>query len=263
MVVSMASDLRILVETSKPGTEQVARKKHLIYQKVLQESAHLDGGNFTAVHTSDLQRLFDEYDRYFFESRIGTMLSSARLRFRLSKRMTSAGGKTTRYRHPARRGTSGFEISVSTTLLFQCFDGHDHRPITVVGITCKDRLEALQCVMEHEIVHLIEFALWSKSSCSAARFQSIASRLFSHQSHTHQLITPRERASEQFGVKPGDYVQFRQGDVDQFGRVTRITKRATVLVGDAEGALFSDGRRYLTYYVPVERLKVTEKPSAA
>ena len=235
----------------------------MVYETVLRESAHLDGGNFTAIDTTDLQRLFNEYDRHCFESQIGTTLCNTPLRFRLSQRMTRAAGRTTRYRHPARQGTSGIEISVSTTLLSQCFDGHDHRPITVVGITCKDRLEALQCVMEHEIVHLLEFALWSTSKCSAARFQSIASRFFLHQSHTHQLITPRERAAEQFGVTLGDYVRFSHGAVDRCGRVTRITKRATVLVPDGHGALFNDGKRYRTYYVPVERLTVVDNPSSA
>jgi hypothetical protein len=38
------------------------------------------------------------------------------------------------------------------------------------------------------------------------------------------------------------------------GRVNRITTRATVLVEDAEGQPFSDGRRYKTYYVPLPLL---------
>jgi hypothetical protein len=35
------------------------------------------------------------------------------------------------------------------------------------------------------------------------------------------------------------------------GLVNRITKRATVLVEDAEGQKYSDGLRYKTYYVPI------------
>ena len=67
VVTSRTSDLRSLVETSKPGTAQVARKKRLVYETVLRESAHLDGGNFTVIDTTDLQRLFNEYDRHCFE----------------------------------------------------------------------------------------------------------------------------------------------------------------------------------------------------
>ena len=90
----MTSDLRLLVETSRPGTEQVARKKRLVYETVLRESAHLDGGNFTVIDTTDLQRLFDEYDRHCFESKIGTTLCDMPIRFRLSQRMTRAAGST-------------------------------------------------------------------------------------------------------------------------------------------------------------------------
>jgi hypothetical protein len=39
------------------------------------------------------------------------------------------------------------------------------------------------------------------------------------------------------------------------GRVNRITRRATVLVPAPTGELFSDGKRYLRFYVPLEQLK--------
>jgi len=256
VVLNMTADLRMLVETSKLGTEEVVRNQRLIYENVLRESAHLDSGNFTEIHPTDLRQLFDEYDRCFFESQISTTLRDTPLGFRLSKRMTRTAGRTVRYGGPGHSDGSRYEISVSTELLFQCFRGNDHRSVTVAGIACADRLEALQRVMEHELVHLLEWVLWSTSSCSALRFQSIASRVFSHESHTHQLITPSERALEQFGVAPGDYVRFKCGSVHHVGTVTRITKRATVLVGDSRGSMSSDGRKYATYYVPVERLEV-------
>jgi hypothetical protein len=257
--LNMTDDLRMVVETSKFDTEQVARKGRLVYENALRKSPYLDSGNFTAIHTTDLRRLFDEYDDCFFESQIGTTLRNIPLGFRLSRRMTSVAGKTARYGGSDCPGGSRYEISVSTELLFQCFRNNDDRPITVVGIACSDRLEALQRVMEHELVHLLELVLWSTSSCSTARFQAIASRFFSHESHTHQLMTPRERALQQFGIRPGAYVRFKSGSVYHLGTVTRVTKRATVLVGDFHGTLFSDGRKYTKYYVPVERLEVVTK----
>lgn len=174
------------------------------------------------------------------------------LQFRLSKRMTSAGGKTTRFK--PRGGPEHFEIAVSTTLLFQTF--HDvERPITVAGIVCRDRLEALQRVVEHEIVHLIEMLLWKHSSCSADRFQSIAARAFGHVEHTHQLITPRERALRKFGIRPGDSVRFELDGTTMVGVVNRITRRATVLVEDQRGMRYTDGKRYAKYYVPLAMLE--------
>jgi hypothetical protein len=37
--------------------------------------------------------------------------------------------------------------------------------------------------------------------------------------------------------------------------VNRVTKRATVLVEDARGVRYSDGRRYAKFYVPVGMLE--------
>ena len=254
----MAGDLRALVESTKLGAEDITARTRHIYDATLRESLNLDSGNFTRIHTSDVKHLFDEYDTRFFEAQIGTSLGDTALHFRLSRRMTKAGGKTARYtpRNPAARPV--YEISVSTTLLFQCFAGDDHRPIAVGGIICRDRLEALQRVTEHEIVHLIELLLWATSSCSETRFHSVARRFFGHTAHKHELITPGERAFVRFGIKPGDRVRFRFHGAQRTGVVNRITDRATVLVEDREGTLFSDGKRYVKFYVPVALLEAVE-----
>lgn len=254
----MSADLHTRVETTDLDAGQVAARARLIYDTVLKESPYVDRGDFTQINTSDLPRLFEEYDRRFFDRQIVATLGDAPLRFRLSTRMTRAGGRTARYTSRNRPGNSRYEISVATTLLYQCFTGDDHRPITVAGITCNDRLEALQRIMEHELIHLVEMLLWTKTSCSAGRFQSIASRFFAHRGSTHELVTPSERALVRFGIRPGVRVRFRHDDVDYIGIVNRVTKRATVLVEDPCGVPFSDGNRYSTFYVPVEMLETVE-----
>ena len=251
----MVAGLLICAETNALDAAQVRAQTRLIYDHLLTESPHLDGGNFTTLHTSDLKGLFDHYDEFFFRGQIGTTLGDVPLRFRLSKRMTRSAGKMTLVTSTKYPSSQFYEISVSTTLLFQCFGDDDHRPISVNGIACHDRMEALQRILEHEVVHLVEMLLWTTSSCSAGRFQSIASRFFGHTDHTHKLITPTERALARFGVKPGDQVRFRLEGVQHTGRVNRITKRATVLVKDAQGVRHSDGNRYATFYVPVELLE--------
>lgn len=37
--------------------------------------------------------------------------------------------------------------------------------------------------------------------------------------------------------------------------MNRITRRATVLVEDSRGVLYADGKRYLTFYVPLPLLR--------
>ena len=84
--------------------------------------------------------------------------------------------------------------------------------------------------------------------------QSIAGRFFGHTRHTHELLTQRERALVKFGIRPGDRVSFTYEGRKYVGFVNRITKRATIMVENHQGELYSDGKRYAKYYVPIEML---------
>jgi hypothetical protein len=173
--------------------------------------------------------------------------------------MTSAGGTTTRFL--LANSEASYEIAIAASLLFDSFGSGDRR-ITVAGVVCENRLQALQRIFEHELIHLAEQLCWQKSDCAAIRFQDIAARHFLHRDHTHNLVTHRERAAEA-GIRIGSRVSFTFEGQELTGRVNRITKRATVLVQDPEGSPFSDGSRYKTYYVPLVHLKVSESNGTA
>lgn len=244
-----------ILQASRPSLDEISVETAEIREELLADSDYLTKANFDSFSPADLERMFDEYDERFFDSQCRAMLGKRPLTFRISKRMTSTGGTTTHYQPLSRRhGKERFEIAVSSTLLFQAF--HDvTRPITVTGLLCRSRLEALQRIMEHEITHLIEMVVWGDSNCSAKRFQNITSGFFGHTDHTHNLITPGERAKVKFGIQPGTRVRFRFEGAHREGVVNRITKRATVLVPSGDGELFSDGQRYKRYYVPVSMLE--------
>ena len=127
-----------------------------------------------------------------------------------------------------------YEIAISTTLLFQTFQNQT-KPVIVTGISCGNRLQALQRIMEHEIIHLVEMMVWYHSDCFRKRFKTITNRLFDHTESTHQLTTVDERALTEFGIKVGDVVLFQHERKTYTGFVNRITKRATVLVEHAAG----------------------------
>lgn len=252
----MTARLQRIVTSRKHEPSEITAKTRGIYKLVLDESPTLDKGNFTQIHPDDVERMFDAYDQSFFQGECRHAIGSTPLQFRLSKRMTQAGGKTGR-RELRRWGAvvrREYEIAISTTLLFQTFED-ESRPITVTGLLCRDRLEALQRVLEHEMVHLIEMLLWRDSSCAASRFQTIAHSHFGHVEHTHQLITPRERALTKFGIRAGDRVTFRVDGQSFDGVVNRITRRATVLVEDSAGERYSNGRCYRKFYVPLAMLR--------
>ena len=234
-----------------PGRKRIRAWTREIGRELLAASSWIDEPDFTAIHPDDLAFLFDAYDRRFLRGFARRRLVPEALSFRLSSRMTRAGGQTT-HRVQA-DGRADYEIAISTEILFNGFADGDP-PVSVAGIPCANRLEALQRIFEHEIVHLVEYLATGTSNCRARPFQELAHRLFRHRNHTHSLITRAERAAQR-GIRIGSRVAFLYQGQRLAGRVNRVTKRATVLVEDPEGDRYSDGGRYRKYYVPLAGLE--------
>ena len=211
--------------------------------------------NFDQLSNADLANLFELIDQQFFLGQFRKQIHAQRhsLSFRVSKRMTSSGGITTTKMPLTGRGRLEFEIAISSTLLFESFQ--DKRPISVTGMLCSNRLQALMRIMEHEMIHLCEMMLWRDSSCSKHRFKDIAFRFFGHRQSTHQLLAPSDNAANRLKIMVGDDVAFHRGTEELCGYVNRITKRATVLVPCRTGTLYTDGQKYQKYYVPLTKLK--------
>jgi hypothetical protein len=243
------------------SAQEVQRRSRRIYEAMLAQSRHVKEPNFTIIGTDDLTRLFGWYDQEFFREKLGEMLHEDGvypLDFRLSRRLVSAAGQTIRQvRQIQRNGKPAakvdYEITISTTLLFNTFQNVD-RIVTVGGLVCRDRLEALQRIFEHELLHLAEFLAWGRSNCRARNYHALSRRIFAHEGAFHDLITPRETARAAFDIHVGDRVGFELDGERYVGIINRITRRATVLVEDPRGEPFTDGRRYRRFYVPLPLL---------
>ncbi|TFH24751.1 MAG: SprT-like family protein [Myxococcales bacterium] len=241
---------------------EIEAKDERVRSAFLAASAHLEGTSFKSLRASDLDTLIALYDAHFFSGWLGEMLGEGTpepLEVRLSRRMTSVGGSTRRRQHRVRRDgcTShyhSYEIAVSSVLLFQSFADVE-RPVVVSGVECSDRLAAMQRIVEHELVHLLEFLVWGRSSCARPRFLTIAGNLFGHTAASHRLVTQTERALVSHGVRVGDWVEFEGDGTRHAGFIRRITKRATVLVDDPDGTPYSDGHRYAKWFVPLPELR--------
>ncbi len=238
------------------AAEDISRHTLEIAEQVLTQSRVMQSLNFTSTSVGDLQRMAEMYDQRFFE---GSLLSLARhfgMSFRWSSRMTSAGGKTIRSTvrpRGTRETKTTYEIALSATLLFQTFGDLD-RPIRVTGHKCVNRMQAMQRILEHELIHLAEMLIWDDSNCSANRFQSIAHRMFTHTEHKHDLVTQQERAAKRYNIRVGSIVSFAYEGHRYVGKVNRITRRATILVLDPHGERYTDGKCYRKYYVPLGHL---------
>jgi hypothetical protein len=247
-------DLRTTLKRSRvAAVERVTRNKK-IAERLLQSSSTILTPNFSDVTREDVQRLFNSYDELYFDDMLKRTLGDTPLKFRVSSRMTRAGGKTGSWRKNRNAPIERFEIVISSTLLLQTFnDDQTDRPIHVTGLECHNRLDALMRVMEHELIHLSELLGWDSSSCTQDRFQTFAWQTFGHTDHQHELITPREYAASR-GIGSGAWVRFVSEGKSLEGIVNRVTRRATVLVPDASGERFSDGNTYRKYYVPISIL---------
>jgi hypothetical protein len=262
--IERQAKLFALLNSAAEVENRVAR----IYEATLTQSPQIREGNFTVIGTDDLERLFFWYDRDFFRGRLCEMIledGAHPLTFRLSRRLVSAAGQTIRQVRRVRQDGKpavkiDYEITVSTTLLYNTFQNVE-RTITVGGLVCHDRLESLQRIFEHELLHLAEFLGWGRSNCRADNFHALSRRIFAHEGAFHDLITPREQARAAFNIHVGDDVSFELDGNQYTGRVNRITRRATVLVERPSGKLYSDGKRYVTFYVPLPLLRKESQAS--
>jgi hypothetical protein len=244
------------------SSEEVEVRGRRIHEAILAQSAYVRERDFTIIGTDDLERLFVWYDREFFRGRLAEMIvedGAYPVTFRLSRRLTRAAGQTIRQvRRIQNKGKAAikveYEITISATLLYSTFKDVE-RTVTVGGRVCSDRLEALQRIFEHELLHLAEFLGWGRSNCRADNFHALSRRIFAHEGAFHDLITPREEAQVVFDIHVGDEVSFEIDGVHHSGRVNRITRRATVLVENSGGTLYSDGKRYIRCYVPLPLLR--------
>jgi hypothetical protein len=260
-IADRRQSLKAIVSQRKFSADQREQLWAEIAETVLSKSKVMRNDNFQVTTGSDLQRMAELYDQKFFDGHALAVARSHGIEFRWSKRMTSNGGKTVRYAQSTRGAESQvtrYEIVLSATLLFQTF-GDLQRPVRVTGLLCNNRLQAMQRILEHELIHLIEMLVWEDSCCAATRFQTIAGRMFGHTEHKHNLITQQERASEKFNVRVGSNVQFTLDGRRYLGIVNRITRRATVLVPDAKGQLYGDGKCYRKFYVPLSHLELVQK----
>ncbi|MHA1657643.1 MAG: SprT-like domain-containing protein [Promethearchaeota archaeon] len=245
------------IETPLPeihySQKEILKKTKKIYLNMLNSSKNVSEGNFTKISVEDLKFLFEQYNKDFFSGLLEDLLNKeekCKLVFRLSSRMTKSGGSTTKI---IKKDQVIYKISISSYLLFQSFLDIK-RTIRINGIICKDRIEALQRIFEHELIHLLELLIKGDSSCSSDGFKTLAKQIFLHTDNTHELITQKERAFLKFSIKVGDKVSFEYNKKTYIGIVDRITKRATVLVKDNEDSKYANEEGFMKFYIPISML---------
>ena len=180
------------------------------------------------------------------------MLTKNKLQFYVSKRLTKSGGLTKIYKDENR-----YEIGLSSSLLLNT-DFNEKKRIVINGINCLTRLDATLSIFEHELIHLCEFLIFRHSNCSKPNFLKLAKNVFGHSGVTHNLTTFVETAYTKYRIKVGDSVFFFFKGIKYTGFISKITKRATVMVPDLTGEFIDRfGKRYKKFYIPLWLLNRT------
>lgn len=200
-----------------------------------------------SFNENTLEMVFRLYDHLFFqgyfERELGEMLS-----FRVSSRMTHSAGKMSLRRIG---NHSLYEICISGRLIFESFPYNKN--VIINGLPCRDSIDALLRVLEHEAVHLLEYIVFGKTTCRGKRFRHLAEKIFGHRGVNHNLKSPVEKTCTAF--RKGEPVQFHYKKMILTGFIYRKNSRATVMVRDSAGDYMDrKGNRYSRYYVPYTRI---------
>ncbi len=193
------------------------------------------------VFDDDIGHMARLYDTHFFGMALCRRLEG-RITYTFSTRMTRTAGKVA-----YNRKDKAYVLSLSHPLVVRAFmggpEGYD-----VNGRWCTSGLEAMMCVLEHEMVHLLEFELYGKSSCGRRQFKALAGNIFGHTATKHSLGVSERRKLEATVLPLGSKVRFEHWGRTYTGTLARVTKRATVMLDR------SSGGRYEKFYVPLDKL---------
>lgn len=234
---------------------EITALRLLVREDLLRRSEHIREPSFRSISSADVAHLCEQYDLRVFDGRFAG-LGPDRIRYRVSDRATaSLAGKCERLGKP---GSFTYRISVNADPLFRNFQ-EGFPEVTVCGLPCRDRIDALLLTVEHELVHLFEMISHGDSDCSADRFRGLARDIFGHTETRHEMLTPAQAAEISDGLRIGDRVAFDFQGRRLDGVLTNIIRRAVVMVEDSGGA-YSDqeDHRFAKYYVPLQDLRRVE-----
>lgn len=224
--------------------------RKIIKETLIEDFNIYDNNNLHIITVELINQLIKLYDYYILDGFIQEYIKNG-IKTSLSKKMTSAGGKTIFLNN---KNIKEFEIRISLAILEKYALSNCKGKIC--GIEGQDILDGLMLIIEHELCHVLEFAVYDTSSCKGHRFKKIAWKLFRHSATTHDVLNKLESDSL-ITVKVGQNVYFEYHGKIHTGIVSNITKRATVMVLDSKGR-YKDkhGNTYNKWYVPLKMLKV-------
>jgi hypothetical protein len=210
--------------------DTISKKRSQIHKKAL---TYIGGDAFfDKLNKDQLHYIFDLYDKLFFNNEIKHKIKEEGSTLTIipaSDSMTKTGGLCTKI---------GCEhsIKIAFGVLSQTFVKNKNK-LSTNGLECEDRLNCLQLVLEHEMIHLI-VNLWSGQFTNKDNiklfdshghvFRCLAKSFFGHTDVTHGLLSvtkdeedtkPKAKISD---FKIGDYVKTTYKGKELIGIVKKV-----------------------------------------
>jgi hypothetical protein len=177
------------------STKDIERAREYIKKDIVEGLFSQKGGsNFASLCGRDIEYIFNLYDEVFFQSQIKTKIKEipgTRLAFYASERTSGAGGVCSIERD---RKECIYYLDIAPNIVNTIFKKNRSGLPLAAGIGCRDRLECLMLIIEHQIVHLL-MILWgyldsngdSIYGSHGGLFQCMAKEYFGHTNVGHDL----------------------------------------------------------------------------
>ena len=179
------------------SAEEIRKAREYIKKRAIADLFSKKGGaNFFSLSGRDIESLFGTYDEVFFQNQISQKLTETpgtHLRFFASERTSGAGGMCTIERDGEE---CTYYLDIAPNILNTIFKTNKDGLQDAAGIGCKDRVDCLLLIMEHQIIHLL-LILWGYYppedteeeiyGSHGALFACMAKEYFGHTSIKHDL----------------------------------------------------------------------------
>lgn len=140
--------------------------------------------NVSEMTNEDLCGIFNMYDELCFDGDIKAQLGD----FKYTLKFEKSGTETFNTQGICARGKCAYTITIPV----EFFKGIESGKVTnVAGHECRDQLECLQRVIEHELVHLVIFVFCRDDFISGEHgelFMKLVKDLFGHTDHRHYIF---------------------------------------------------------------------------
>lgn len=169
-----------------PNPNAIQEKRQKVYSEMIKtcSSEIYANGDFHDITADTVATLFDIIDREFCGNAITDVfrLEKHHIIFRLvgddELHNSAATFTSVEYDH---------YFSVNKDMLLRAFDKVEaYGAVMVCGCCCYTRLEVLQRIFEHELVHLLVFSNWS-NLLHGDEFVAISRGFFGHMNYSHGL----------------------------------------------------------------------------